>query len=201
MHPTSLLLLYLLAALVIPGLPFFLLPILLLTALAILRLRRQLSFRLLLRTRWLLLVLMLGYAYSVPGEPMWQSLGGLSPTWEGGRHGVEQAARLIVLLLWLDVLVLRLPIESLLAGLYQLLRPFALLGMDPRRAALRLGLTLRAIEGMQRGRGNLKGLLDLDYQAGLPDKLELNLYPMRWRDKVVPGLLALGLLAQWLHWS
>lgn len=161
-------------------------------------LQRRAPLRLVWRTRWLLLVLLFGYAYSMPGEPIWLTLGSASPSWEGGQHGAEQAARLIVLLLWLDMLVLRLPANELLTGLYQLMKPFSRIGLDARHAALRLGLTLRAIEDLERGRGNLRGLLKLDFQVDLPQRIQLRLCPLRFVDVVIPGLLISGLLAVWL---
>jgi energy-coupling factor transporter transmembrane protein EcfT len=191
-------LIYLLAALAIPGLPFFMLPALLLLALGLLIMDRRMPFRLIWRTRWLLLVLLFGYAYSLPGAPVLTLLAEFSPSWEGLRHGMEQAARLTVLLLWLDILVLRLSSEALLAGLLQLIRPFSIIGLDPRRAALRLGLTLRAIEGMERGRGNVRSLLELDYEPDLPQRIQLNLLPLRAIDLAIPGLLFIGLLSQWM---
>jgi hypothetical protein len=198
MHPASRILIYLLAALAIPGLPFFMLPALLLLALSMLIMARRMPFRLIWRTRWLLLVLLFGYAYSLPGAPVLTLLAEFSPSWEGLLHGMEQAARLTVLLLWLDILVLRLSSEALLAGLLQLIRPFSIIGLDPRRAALRLGLTLRAIEVMERGRGNVRSLLELDYEPDLPQRIQLNLLPLRAIDLAIPGLLFIGLLSQWM---
>jgi energy-coupling factor transporter transmembrane protein EcfT len=174
------------------------LPALLLLALSMLIMARRMPFRLIWRTRWLLLVLLFGYAYSLPGAPVLTLLAEFSPSWEGLRHGMEQAARLTVLLLWLDILVLRLSSEALLAGLLQLIRPFSIIGLDPRRAALRLGLTLRAIEGMERGRGNVRSLLELDYEPDLPQRIQLNLLPLRAIDLAIPGLLFIGLLSQWM---
>jgi energy-coupling factor transporter transmembrane protein EcfT len=171
---------------------------LLLLALSMLIMARRMPFRLIWRTRWLLLVLLFGYAYSLPGAPVLTLLAEFSPSWEGLLHGMEQAARLTVLLLWLDILVLRLSSEALLAGLLQLIRPFSIIGLDPRRAALRLGLTLRAIEGMERGRGNVRSLLELDYEPDLPQRIQLNLLPLRAIDLAIPGLLFIGLLSQWM---
>lgn len=199
LHPASRILIYLVAALAIPGLPFFLLPILLMLALSLLLVQRRAPIRLIWRTRWLLLVLLFGYAYSLPGEPLWPALGTASPSWEGGLHGMEQVIRLIVLLLGLDMLVLRLPANELLAGLYQLMRPFSAFGLDPNSAALRVGLTLRAIETMERGRGNLRGLLKLDFQVDLPQQIQLRLLPLRFVDVAVPGLLMAAVVAAWLH--
>lgn len=194
MHPASRILIYLLAALAIPGLPFFLLPLLLILALAADTPRHP--WRLVWRTRWLLLVLFLGYAYSLPGEPALPWLGAASPTREGLTRGGQQALRLLVLLLWLDVLVLRLPTAALMAGVYTLLRPFTRLGLDVERAALRLGLTLRAIEGLERGRGNLRRLFGEDLGADLPTFIHLDVQPMRLRDLALPFVT--GTLLLWL---
>jgi energy-coupling factor transporter transmembrane protein EcfT len=196
-HPASRILIYLLAALAIPGLPFFLLSILFLLAIGALIVQRRAPLGLIYRTRWLLLILLFGYAYSFPGESIWPALGNFGPSWEGAQQGGEQAARLIVVLLWLDVLVLRLPADELLSGLYQLIRPFARLGIDPSRVALRLGLTLRAIEGLERGRGNLKRLLDFDTPVVLPTRIQLRLSRLRLIDLALPGLLGIGLIVQW----
>ena len=199
LHPSSRILIYLMAALAIPGLPFLMLPMLLLAVLVILVLQRRAPLNLLWRTRWLILVLLFGYAYSLPGESLWPMLGDYSPSIEGCWHGLEQVGRLVVLLLWLDSLVLSLSAEALLAGLYQLLRPFSHLGLDPRQAALRLGLTLRAIEGLERGRGNLRRLLDPDFQPELPQQVQLRLISLAWFDWAIPGLLGLGWLTAWLY--
>lgn len=195
MHPASRILIYLLAALAIPGLPFFLLPPLLLLTLVFDMTRRP--WRLVWRTRWLLLVLFMGYAYSLPGEPALLWLGDYSPTWEGLLRGGQQAARLLLLLLWLDLLVLRLPSEALMAGVYTLLSPFARVGLEVERAALRLGLTLRAIEGLERGRGNLRHLFGEDLGSGLPLTIHLDVQPMRAVDLALPALITALLL--WLN--
>ncbi|MFZ5828584.1 MAG: hypothetical protein ACOY3P_00780 [Planctomycetota bacterium] len=195
MHPASRLLIYLLAALVIPGLPLFLLPVLLL--LAIISNTGRQPWRLLWRTRWLLLVLFLGYAYSLPGDPFMPWLGELAPTREGVLMGGRQALRLMVLLLWLDVLVLRLPTTALMGGLYVLLQPFARAGLHVEQAAVRLGLTLCAIETLERGRGNLRRLFNGEPGMELPATIQLDIQPLRARDLPLPVCLA-GLLI-WLN--
>lgn len=194
MHPASRILIYLLVALAIPGLLSFMLPLLLIIALATDSLRQP--WRLIWRTRWLLLVLFLGYAYSLPGEPALVWLGAVSPTQEGLARGGLQAVRLLVLLLWLDVLVLRLPTAALMAGVFTLLRPMAWLGLGVERVALRLGLTLRAIEGLERGRGNLRRLFGEELGADLPTTVRLEIQTMQPRDMVLPVLI--GTLLLWL---
>lgn len=198
MHPASRILIYLLAALVIPGLPFFMLALLLFIAFALFLMQRQHPFKLIWRTRWLLLVLILGYGYSFPGEPAWPLLRAWSPSQEGLGQGLQQALHLLALLLWLDLLVLRMDASHLLAGLYLMLRPLRPLGLDAGRAALRLGLTLRAIEGLERGRGNLKRLLAEDMAPELPERIVLHRHPVSAWDVVIPGALLAGAVGLWL---
>lgn len=198
MHPASRILIYLLAALAIPGLPFFMLSICLLAALPFLLQQRRSPAKLLWRTRWLLLVLVLGYAYSLPGRPLFPVFGDYSPSIEGLLQGGRQAMGLMVLLLWLDVLVLAQSTERLLGGLYQLTRPLARLGVDCGRLALRLGLTLKAIESLERGRGNLVRLLDQDDVSGLPERMLIQTRAVRSLDLLVPAALLFAMAGIWL---
>ncbi len=199
MHPASRILTYLVAALAIPGLPFFMLSICLVSGVALLFFLRRAPFGLFWRTRWLLLVLVLGYAYGLPGEPLIPLAGSFSPSVEGLAHGGRQALGLLALLLWLDILVLAQASEHLLGGLYQLARPFSRLGLDSGRFALRLGLTLKAIEGMERGRGNLMRLLSPDAGADLPQRVHVETRPAGVVDVLVPAALLAGMLGLWLN--
>jgi hypothetical protein len=51
---------------------------------------------------------------------------------------------------------------------------------------------------MERGRGNVRSLLELDYEPDLPQRIQLNLLPLRAIDLAIPGLLFIGLLSQWM---
>lgn len=199
MHPASRILTYLIAALATPGLPFFLVALLTLAALPLLAVLRRAPVRLMWRARWLLLVLILGYAYGLPGEPLLPALGDYSPSHAGLLHGSQQALRLLLLLLWLDILVLAQPSDRLLEGLYRLASPFSALGVDSQRAALRLGLTLQAIERLERGRGNLARLLDADAGGDLPGGFSIRMHPLRPLDLLAPTVLLGALLALWLN--
>jgi hypothetical protein len=198
LHPASRILTYLMAALVIPGLPFFMLPIPLIGAFLLLVHFRRAPARLIWRTRWLLLVLLVGYAYGLPGQPLVAALGDASPSLEGLLHGAQQALRLLILLLWLDILVLAQGTESLLGGLYQILQPLARLGVDGSRAALRLGLTLKAIEGMERGHGNLLRLLEPEHVPDLPERVRVQTRPARAIDLWAPMALLATMVGLWL---
>lgn len=210
MHPGSRILIYVLAALVIPGLSFFLLLLLLLAALAAIARLGRYPMNLIWRTRWLLLVLVLGYGFSVPGESVWDSLGAWAPSWPGLALGAERAAHLMVLLLWLDVLVLSLPSEQMLSGLHALMRPLKILNVDIRRIALRLALTLKAIERLERGntgrhgdvldkhRGNLRRLFDSEPDPCVPEWVTLQKHPVQVWDVLVPMLFLAGTIWMWL---
>lgn len=210
MHPGSRILIYVLSALVIPGLSFFMLAILSCAALVVILLLKRQPLRLIWRTRWLLLVLLLGYGFSVPGESVWTPLGTWAPTWSGLALGLGHAAHLVVLLLWLDVLVLSLSAERVLGGLHGLMTPLAFLGVDTRRIALRLALTLKAIESLElggarslgaalgRGRSAPHRLFDPEPDPCLPDHIALHRYPLRVRDVLIPVLLWVGATAGWL---
>lgn len=196
MHPALRLFLYLIAALVLPGLPFFVLPFLLLAALVVGRGRGGIA--LVWRTRWLMLVMVLGYAYSLPGPAALAWLGDSSPSVPGLSQGALQALRLLVLLAWLDVLVLRLPAGELMGALHTLLHPLRRLSLDPDRVALRLGLTLGAIEGLERGRGNLARLFSPDAGHTLPDQVEILAPPLSAKDRILGGVILLAGVGLWL---
>ncbi|MEW6677817.1 MAG: hypothetical protein AB1421_07835 [Pseudomonadota bacterium] len=204
MHPGNRLFLYVLTALVIPGLSFFMaLGLTLAAALLALWMQRP-AWRLLWRARWLFAVLVLGYGYGVPGDPMlgvWQDS---LPTWQGMQTGLAQALNLMSILLWLDVLVLSLPLPRLLGGLDALLAPMARLGMPARQFALRLALTLKVLEVLEqhrrtrpresagRGRDRLALLFTPVDVGWVPEKVGLETLPYQGRDRwLLAGLVLL----------
>ena len=110
------------------------------------------SWGLLRRSRWLFLLILLGYAYNLPGDAAWPALGDYSPSWSGLQAGGYQAARLAVLLLLLDRLVLSLGEDRLLAGLHRLFSGLGHVGIDAERLTVRLALTLRLMEANSRAK-------------------------------------------------
>lgn len=196
LHPASRILVYLLAALAIPALPFYGPVLLLLLALPLLAGRCRRAGLLIWRTRWLLLVMLLGYAYSLPGVPLMVALGDWSPTHEGIQQGALQVLRLLALLVWLEILVLRLPSAELLCGLYGLLAPLDRLRLNGSRLAIRLAMTLRAIEHLERRQG--EGLLDGVDASELPATISVTLRPARLIDHLLPLTLLAILGPLWL---
>ncbi|MDP1863973.1 MAG: hypothetical protein Q8K52_08720 [Thiobacillus sp.] len=104
------------------------------------------GWRLLRRTRWLMVVLLLTYAYSMPGAMLWPSLGWASPSLVGMEQGAWRVGRLVLLLAGLSVLLAYTARSRLIFGLYVLVTPLTWLGFDRRAFAVRLGLTLDYVE-------------------------------------------------------
>jgi energy-coupling factor transporter transmembrane protein EcfT len=101
---------------------------------------------LLRRTRWIMLSLLLIYAYATPGEGVWVQLAEFSPTWEGLRDGLLQLSRLACALAGLSILLRVLSQQQLISGLYTLGYPLRYVGLSRERMAVRLALTMHYAE-------------------------------------------------------
>ncbi|OGT00856.1 MAG: hypothetical protein A3F73_12955 [Gallionellales bacterium RIFCSPLOWO2_12_FULL_59_22] len=113
------------------------------------------------RTRWIMLSLLLIYAYSTPGHTLLDALGMFGPTREGLADGVLQLTRLLAALAALAILLDRLHRQHLIAGLYTLFAPLHWLGLSRERFAVRLALTLHYAElAMLRGKGRWQDALN-----------------------------------------
>ncbi|HUW28364.1 MAG TPA: hypothetical protein VMV97_07130 [Sulfuriferula sp.] len=154
-------------------------------------------FRYLRRTRWLLLSLLMIYAYTLPGEHVSSMLGSLSPSVQGLQHGVLRIARMTLLLAALSILMMRIPRTALLLGIYRILHPLQWLGVDVERIAVRLWLTLHYAEaalGNQQKINMKQRLGALQLNEALPNvqsHIELPDLPMGWTDYLCL-LLAIG---------
>lgn len=123
-------------------------------------------FALLRRTRWIMLSLLLIYAYSTPGEAVWAPLAQFSPTYEGLDDGLLQLCRLLFVLASLSILLNSLPQQQLVGGLYTLSYPLRTVGLSRERFAVRLALTLHYAESAM-----------LETSANWRDRIELMLSP------------------------
>jgi energy-coupling factor transporter transmembrane protein EcfT len=150
--------------------------------------------RLLRRTRWLLFILFVAYALTLPGAPLWPAAGWASPTLEGVQGGALRVARLVLMLLGLAVLLATTARPRLIYGLYVLARPLAWLGFDRRAFAVRLGLTLDYVD---RDAQTPKRAHWLDALAALPDEAEPARFVLeaeRWQTRDSAVILAAVLL-------
>ncbi|MFP5408827.1 MAG: hypothetical protein ACLGGY_06050 [Gammaproteobacteria bacterium] len=152
-------------------------------------------WRLLRRTRWLLAVLLLTYAYVLPGTALWPQLAWASPSVEGLQQGALRTARLALMLAGLALLLATTSRPRLIYGLYVLARPLSALGFDRRAFAVRLGLTLDYVERAPKPANWLEGLRVPQPDDATPDRYTLEAEHWQSRDSIV--ILA-GLLLLWM---
>lgn len=210
LHPASLLLAWLSLALALQCLA---LPLLLALAAAVFPLALWLAgtrLRLLLRrARWLLLSVVVLFALATPGAALPGTAGTLGITAAGAELAAAHTLRLTLLLGLLAMLLERLGIPALIAGLYALLAP---LGASRRRSQMALRLLL-VLEYVEQGRalrreGQQPGWKYwLDPQAGAlkseaPETfppVELEVAPLAGIDRLAMllALLALGAAYWW----
>ena len=151
--------------------------------------------RLLRRTRWLMAVLLLTYAYTLPGTPLWPPLEWASPTLEGLRQGALRVARLALMLAGLAALLASTSRPRLIYGLYGLARPLTGFGFDRRAFAVRLGLTLDYVEHAPKPARWLDALRAPLADDALP--ATYTLHAERWQGCDSAVILA-GLLGVWI---
>jgi energy-coupling factor transporter transmembrane protein EcfT len=117
-------------------------------ALALLLARRR-CLRLLRRVRFLLLAIVILFAWFTPGEALLGGWPQLSPSREGALLALQHAARLVGVVAGVALLLEGLPSERLVGGMYALCRPLVLFRVSPERLALRLLLVLRYVESAE----------------------------------------------------
>lgn len=203
LHPASLILIWLAFAFSIPWLrPAELSACVFLFSLPLLLRHSAQYLKLLRRSRWLLISLILVYAFVTPGVAAIAALGSYSPSREGLLSGGLQALRLIALLATLALLLATTTRERILVGLYFLLRPFALIGVDIDRVAARIWLTLHYAEQSDQTGTRRSGEWRERLHAALHGSghemtsIELEIGRLSWPDyaALICALLVFGLL-------
>lgn len=195
LHPASQILIWLAFAFCIPWLRLSeLVAIVLLLSLPLFLRHSAQYLKLLRRSRWLLISLVLAYAFATPGEAAIPVLGDYSPSREGLLSGGLQALRLVALLAGLSLLLALSPRDRILAGLYLLLRPFARLGLDIDRIAARIWLTLHYAESP--GPGEWRERLHGAMQEAEPEmhSVSLETGQFSWLDYALLACAALLLV-------
>jgi energy-coupling factor transporter transmembrane protein EcfT len=159
---------------------------------------RQRGVRLVWRTRWLLISLLIIFSWGVAGEPLWS--GGMAPTREGVDEALKHVGRLFLVLFAVAAFLEFMPFADLLAGTRTVLAPLRRLGVDSDRGVARLMLALRYAETLPRPR-DWRVLLDVPETIAGEEILEIERRPLRWIDGgVIAGWLA-GLVWLWLRSS
>ncbi len=158
----------------------------------------QKFIKLIRRTRWVIVSLLLIYAYSTQGEPLIKSLAAFSPSREGLFDGALQLTRLLAALAGLAVLLGKLNRQQLIAGLYTLFAPLQWLGLSRERLAVRLALTLQYAEAaMLRDSVSWQDTLNSlpEVRVEVTQQMELPLYRFGFSDGLLVGS---ALLVFWL---
>ncbi|MBS1136163.1 MAG: hypothetical protein H6R11_117 [Proteobacteria bacterium] len=146
--------------------------------------------RLLRRTRWLLLALVVLFVWATPGVLLFPDLGTLSPTADGLSLAWVHGARLIVILASLALLLEFTPTDEFVGALYGLMRPLSLLAVDRARIAVRLMLVMQYVESPPAMRW--REWLQPSAHPTPPGRIVLKRMPLRMCDGIVVVLLALG---------
>ncbi len=98
--------------------------------------------------RWLFVSLLLIYAYATPGEYLVFLPLNVAPSYEGLQLGATQIAKLLIAVASLSALFASTTKSQLMAGLWTLLSPLRLVGLNVERFTVRMLLTLHYVEQM-----------------------------------------------------
>ena len=139
------------------------------------------------RIRWLMISLLVIFAWGVAGDPLWDA--SYAPTHEGLTEGVVRLGRLLLALVVIAAVIETLPLPDLLSAIHVMLKPLRGLGLDPDRGVVRLMLVLRYVETLPHPR-EWRSLLDVP-ESNVQEHLEVNYHPLDWLDYMV---MLLGLL-------
>ncbi len=128
------------------------------------------GWRLVWRTRWLLISLLIIFSWGVAGEPLWH--GAPAPTHEGLREALTHLGRLVLVLIAVAAFLETMPLPELLAATHTLLKPLQHFGLDSERGVVRLMLVLRYVETLPRPR-DWRDLLNAPV-SGVSERIEIN---------------------------
>lgn len=112
------------------------------------------------RVKWLLIILVIIYTFSTPGEYIQYWKMPLRPTYEGLIAGLTQMLIVVAVLACLALILSSTPRAKLIGGLYQLLSPLRWFGVNAEKFAVRIWLTLHYAESHQPLLGS--DMFDLD---------------------------------------
>lgn len=152
------------------------------------------------RMRWLFLSLLLVYAYATPGEYLAFLPLNVAPSFEGLHLGLMQIAKLLIAVASLSALFASASKSQLMAGLWTLLSPLRLVGLNVERFTVRLLLTLHYVEQMAVQAKLKLDFSQLDKLALAPDEpgatppLILAQPAFTWFDKAMLSLMLLAVM-------
>ena len=196
LHPSSVLLLWLLALVATQYAGYGVLATLLVLALSLTGVFERWR-RFLWRSRWLFAMLWLILAYNTPGEAVFDSA--WMVTYEGMAEANLHMARLAVMLLCLAWLFVQAGRDGIVEGLWGLLHPLQRWGvLGTERVAVRLSLVLSNLQ-KPLVRGEWRRMLLHEKTLEGPERLELVMPSWSWRDglAVLLGVVMLAMVVCW----
>ena len=152
------------------------------------------------RMRWLFVSLLLVYGYATPGEYLAFLPLNVAPSYEGLHLGLMQIAKLLIAVASLSALFASASKSELMAGLWTLLSPLRLVGLNVERFTVRMLLTLHYVEQMAVQAKLKLDFSQLDKLALAPDEpgatlpLILAQPAFTWFDKAMLSLMLLALM-------
>lgn len=150
---------------------------------------RRRTLKLLHRSRWVFVALVVVFFLGTPGLLVLPALGPLGPSYDGLRLAAEHALRLAAIVALVGLLLERMSPAMLVAGLHSLAGPLRWLGVDSRRAALRLMLVLEYADQPPRARWRDWFAPDPP-GAALPSSFRLPQQRLGWRDAAALATVA-----------
>lgn len=103
-------------------------------------------YRLMRRLKWFYLVMFIIFVFNTPGEHLIHWSLNMNPTYEGLSMGLIQVLRVALVLGIVSIILTQNTKQQLISGLYLLLKPLSLIGLDIERFSARLWLTLYYVE-------------------------------------------------------
>ena len=183
MHPSSALLVSLIAIVVIQFLGLTGLALMFAVLLAARKNAAARWWQLLRRMRWLLLSVWLILAYGVSGDALFDLV--WLPTHEGAREATLHVVRLILMLGALAWLFALLGNSGLLVALQSLLHPLLRFGIRSERLVVRLSLVMQNLQA-ELPRGAWRSMLEgNDGPVGGPETLRVEVPPWRAADYLI----------------
>ena len=147
--------------------------------------------RMLRRSRFLMLAMVVMFAWFTPGQRLIADPAWLSPTFEGLLLAAIHGGRLLIALALVSLLLERLPAAELLQGLSTLARPLSVIGWDADRLAVRLSLVMR-LATESSGQDWRRWLDDAD-DTTMPQSVEISAHPFGASDAWVMLLVTAAL--------
>lgn len=157
----------------------------------------QRSVRLVRRVRFIVMAIVILFAGFTPGEALFVDWPRLSPSREGVWLAYEHAARVLVVVLLVSLLLERMPPHRLIGAIHALMRPFALIGFPADRVAVRTLLVLRFVEAEKPPKWQE---WIRDDSNDLHDAIEVDREAFGMLDRFVVGVLVLALVT-WMWWE